>query len=73
MLHNLPYHEQLEMKQAKHQEIIERLRKQKNIRSQMTRQRTAEIVGSSETEQYRNKSTMSLGYDIQGNLTGQLF
>lgn len=71
MLHNLPYPEQLEMKQAKHQEIIDRLVKQKNIRGQMARQRTANIIASSDTEQYRNKSTMSVGYDIQGNLTGE--
>jgi len=69
MLHDIPYSEQLIMKQNKHNEFIERLRQFKTVRNQISPDCISDIVASPIQESYRNKDLMSTGLDINGNLT----
>jgi len=68
MFHHLPYSEQLELKQTKHREIIEQLKKIKKIRHQVNC-KTEDILSSPSTDCYRNKDMFSVGHDIQGKVT----
>ena len=68
MFHNIPYTQQLEMKQNKHQELIQRLYNMKSIRSQVVG-KVRNVIGSPVTEKYRNKDCMSVGRDVSGNIT----
>ena len=67
ILHEHPYDQQLSLKEKKHQEVLQRLHRNKSLKGQMYK--THKIIGSPEQEQYRNKSSFSVGHDIQGRIT----
>ena len=73
MFHDIPYEVQLEMKQRKHEELLERLKKNKNIRSQITSGRFRDIIPSPVIEGYRNKDKMSVGLGVNGDLAVGFF
>ena len=73
MFHDIPYEVQLEMKQRKHKELLERLNGNKNIRSQMKPGRFRDIIPSPVIEGYRNKDKMSVGLGVNGDLVVGFF
>ena len=72
MLHDIPYETQLEMKQRKHKEILERLSGIKNVRPHIHK-KFKDIIPSPITVGYRNKDTMSVGLDVNGELAVGFF
>ena len=68
MFHHIPYFEQLQLKQTKHQDVLDRLKNMKSVRHQVNC-KTEDIVASPRVEEYRNKDMFSVGHDIQGRVT----
>ena len=73
MLHDIPYETQLEMKQRKHEELLDRLCSKKNVRPQMLQGKVRDIIPSPIIESYRNKDKMSVGLDVNGDLAVGFF
>ena len=69
MFHHLPYEEQLQLKEGKHQEFISKLQNFKDIRHQINTNSIIDIIPSPIKERYRNKDCMSVGLDVEGRLT----
>ncbi len=73
MFHDIPYETQLQMKQRKHEELLERLSKNKNVRPQMKQGQVKDIIQSPVITNYRNKDKMSVGLGVNGDLAVGFF
>lgn len=69
---NIPYNEQLCLKQSKNDAIVTRLKKNKKVTAQVLCG-PSRILGTQNVTRYRSKDQFSILTDIQGNLTVGFF